>query len=587
MKIKDSWDLKKHYYSSLKDPRILKDIGRGDRAVDAFVAKYSKNKSWLKEPKALAQALESYEQLSVQCSSSPLYYANYRKETNAEDKEAEAFLSKWDDHFTKRGNKLLFFELELGTIPAAMQKKFLASKKLVPFKYWLTKLFETAKHNLTEPEEKLLSLLSDVSFGRWIQAVDNILNTQQVTFKSKTIPLNEAMVRINTLPKKDRHALHKVAMEALKASSPMAESEINAIVTRKKITDELRGFKEPYDATILGYENDRASVLNLVKTVTEHFPIAQRFYKVKAKMLKEKALTYADRSVPVGKVEKKIPFKEAAQAVHNAFHALHPRYAEIFDRLLANGQVDIYPKKGKTSGAYCSSGVGEPTMILLNHVENARSLMTLAHEMGHAMHAERSRGQRPMYEGHTISVAEVASTFFEQAAFDALAAKLSGKERVIAMHDKLQDDVSTVFRQIAFFNFEVDLHRGVREKGLLTKEQIAALLNTHTGRYMGPAVKLAPEDGYFFVTVSHFRRFFYVYSYAFGQLVSRALYERVKKDPKFIEKVDAFLCAGGSDSPEGIFAKCGLNLYKPDTFIEGLRGIESDLKELEKAVAKH
>lgn len=586
MQIKTTWALNKLYYTSLKDPRIQKDIERGDKAVDAFVARYSKDKSWLKDPKALAQTLESYEQLNVQCSSSPLYYASYRKETNADDKEAEAFLNKLDSHFTKRGNKLLFFELELGRIPAPLQQKFLAAKELAPFTYWLTKLFEAAKHNLSEPEEKLLSLLSDVSFGRWVQAVDNILNTQQITFKGKKIPLNEAMVRINTLPKGDRRALHKVVMEALKTTSPMAESEMNAIVTRKKITDELRGFKEPYDATILGYENDRDSVLTLVKTVTAHFPLAQRFYKVKAKMLKEKSLTYADRSVPVGKVTKKIPFEEAAQAVHDAFHALHPRYAEIFDRLLAGGHVDVYPKKGKTSGAFCSSGVGEPTMVLLNHVENAHSLLTLAHEMGHAVHAERSKSQRPMYEGHTISTAEVASTFFEQAAFDALARKLSDKERVVAMHDKIQDDVASIFRQITFFNFEVDLHKGVREKGMLTKEEIAALLNTHTGRYMGPAVKLMPEDGYFFVTVGHFRRFFYVYSYAFGQLVSRALYERVKKDPKFIEKVDEFLCAGGSNSPEEIFAKCGLDLYKPDIFIEGLKGIENDLKELEKAVAK-
>lgn len=586
MGVKTEWDLSRLYYKSLRDPRILKDIRKGDRAIDAFVAKYSKDKSWLTNPKALAKALGDYERLSVLAKSSPLYYCGYRKSLNASDKEAEAFMSKWDDHFAKRGNKLLFFGLELGRVPAAGQKKLLAAKELRPLTYWLTKLFETAKHNLTEPEEKILSLLSDVSFSRWVQAVDNILDTKKITFKGKEMPLNEGLERVRTLPKKDRHALHSIAMAALKDASPMAESEINAIVARKKITDELRGFKEPYDATILGYENDRQSVLNLVRTVTKHFPLAQRFYKVKARMLRENVLTYADRSVPVGKVTKKIPFAQAAEAVHDAFRALHPRYAEIFDKLLADGRVDVYPKAGKTSGAYCSSGIGEPTMVLLNHVEDAHSLLTLAHEMGHAIHAQRSKGQRPLYEGHTISTAEVASTFFEQATFDALVAKLSDKERLVAMHDKLQDDVASIFRQITFFNFEVDLHKGVRAKGMLTKDQMAALLNKHTGAYMGPAVKLAPEDGYHFVTVGHFRRFFYVYSYAFGQLVSRALYERVKKDPTFIDKVDAFLCAGGSQSPEEIFKKCGLNLYKPDVFVEGLRGIEKDIKDLEKAVAK-
>jgi oligoendopeptidase F len=486
MKVKTNWDLERLYYKSLKDPRIARDIAKGDKAVDAFVAKYSKNKKWQADPKALAKALNDYEQLSILCPASPLYYANYRKELNAKDKEAEAFLNKWDSHFTKRGNKLLFFELELGRVPGAVQKKFLAAKELMPLKYWLTKLFETAKHNLSEPEEKILSLLSDVSFGRWIQAVDNILNTRTVTFKGKDMPLNEAAVRVRTLPKADRRALHSVVMQSYKDISPMAESEINAIVSRKKITDELRGFKEPYDATILGYENDRASVLNLISTVTKHYHLSQRFFKVKARMLGEKTITYADRAVRAGKVTKKISFAEAAKAVHDTFHKLHPRYAEIFDKLLAQGRADVFPKDGKTSGAYCSSSTGEPTMLLLNHVEDAHSLLTLAHEMGHAIHAERSKVQRPMYEGHTISTAEVASTFFEQAAFDSLLQKLSPKERVVAMEEKLEGDIATIFRQIAFFNFEVDLHKGIRQKGMLTKEEIAALLNAHTGRYMGP-----------------------------------------------------------------------------------------------------
>jgi len=373
MKIKTSWELEKLFYKSLKDPRISRDIQKGDKAIDAFVAKYSKNKKHLSDPKAMKKALDDYEALDLACSPAPLYYANYRKELNAKDTEAEAFLNKWSDHYTKRGTKLIFFTLEIGKIPASVQKKMLATKELSAFKYWLSRIFETAKHDLSEPEEKTLSLLSDVSSGRWVQAVDNILNTRTITFKGKKMPLNEGLVQISNLPKADRRALHKIVMEEFKSVSPMAESELNALVTRKKITDELRGFKEPYDATILGYENDRESVLNLIKTVTNRFSLSQRFFRVKARMLKEKTLTYADRATPVGKVSKKISFAEAVQAVHDAFHNLHPRYAQLFDRLLANGQVDVYPKGGKTSGAYCSSGLEQPTMLLLNHVENAHS----------------------------------------------------------------------------------------------------------------------------------------------------------------------------------------------------------------------
>ncbi len=587
MKIKTQWDLNGLFYKSLKDPRLMRDVEAGDKAVAVFVKKYQKDKSWLTSPKRLAQALLAYEALILKSKSSPIMYAMYRKELDSKDKEAEALQNRLETIYTKRGNTLLFFDLELAKVSPATQKLFLKASELKEFRYWLTQLFENAKHNLSEKEEKLMSLLSDVSFGRWVQAVENIVANHSVTVGDGTTPINEGLAKISSLPKKERRVLWDKLMQELKNISEIAESELNAIVTRKKITDELRGFKEPYDATIIGYENDRKSVLALIKAVTDNFSISQRFYKVKAKMLGEKMLTYADRAASVGRIEKKIPFTEAAEIVRKTFVKLHPRYGEVFERLLSNGQVDVYPKAGKTGGAYCSHSVGEPTMLLLNHIENANSLLTLAHEMGHAIHSERSKTQRPMYQGYSTVTAETASTFFERAAFESLVEKLSEKERIIALHDRIQDDVQTIFRQIAFFNFELGLHTHIREKGLMPKEAIAKLLNEETQRYVGPAVHMAPEDGYFFVAVSHFRRFFYVYSYAYGQLVSRALWEKVKKDPSFMETIDKyFLTVGGSKSPEAIFADCGLDLYKPKVFLEGLKSIENDVKELEKAVAK-
>ncbi len=587
MKLKTTWDLSKLYYPSIGDKKLMQDVDAGDAAVDAFVETYSKNKKWLSDPKELKKALAEYEGLIKKVSPSPLYYTMYRKELDATDKKAEALQNLLDERYTKRGNKLLFFDLELAKVSAATQKKFLAAKELKDLHYWLEKLFEHARHNLSESEERLLSLLGDVSSGRWVQAVDNILNTRTVTWGGKQIPLNEAQETLKTLPMKQRRALHLVVIAAYKSVADMAESELNAIVTKKKITDELRGYAEAYDATIMGYENNRESVLALVEAVTKRFDISKKFYRVKAKMLKEKKLTYADRAAPVGKIAKKIPFDEAAKIVGETFGKLHPRYREIFEQLLRNGQVDVYPKKGKSGGAYCSGSVDQPTLVLLNHVDDAHSLLTLAHEMGHAVHTERSKQQRPFYEGYSIVTAETASTFFERAAFESLVALLPEKERLIALHDRAQDDISTVFRQIACFNFEKEMHAQIREQGLLPKDALAALMNKHMASYLGDAVALAPDDGYFFVAWGHIRRFFYVYSYAYGQLVSRALWGRVKTDPTFMEVVDKhFLSAGGSASPESIFAACGLDLSTPAVFLEGLKGIEQDVLALEKAVAK-
>lgn len=569
-------------YSSVTDPQIEIDQKKADKAAAAFATTYRKDKKHLKDPVALAAALKAYEKLIKIPSSKASYYVYMRKDLNVEDKAAEALGARLEERATKRGNQLLFFTLELGKVSPAIQKKFLAAKELAPYKYWLTQVFENAKYDLSEPEEKILSLKADVSSGRWVQATDNVLNKKTVAFEGEVLPLPKAEGMYQHLPVEKRRELYTAVRSVYKEVSDIAESELNAIYTDKKIEDELRGMTQPYEATIRGYQNDVKSVLSLVDAVTEGAEISHRFYKAKRKLMGEKVLTYADRSASVGEIKTKVPFEKAVQVVREVFGELDPQYADIFDRLLANGQLDVYPRKGKTGGAYCISSPETPTFVLLNHTDTFESLKTLAHEMGHAVHAERSKMQRPLYEGHPISTAETASTFFEYAALKRVLEMLPEEERIIGLHNVIQDDVSTVFRQIACFQFERALHEAIRSEGYVAKEHIADLMNTHMGAYLGPAFKLTRDDGYFFVTWGHIRRFFYVYSYAYGQLISKAMHRKLENDPAYIKKVDGFLTAGESMSPEDIFAGCDLDTRSPAIFKEGLKSIEADVHELER-----
>lgn len=571
-------------YKNLTDPQIERDQKQADKAINSFAKKYLKNKNHLKNAKALAVALADYEKLIELRATRAGYYVAFRKELNVEDKPAEALGAKLEERGTKRGNKIVFFALELGKLPKKVQQKFLVAPELQFYKYWLKQLFDNAKYDLTEPEEKILSLKSDVSHGRWVQATENILNKKVVSFKGKVLPLPEAEGKIATLPTKDRRALHKEVIGVYESVSDIAESEINAIYTDKKIDDELRGFKTPYEATIRGYQNDVDSILALVDVVTKRADIAHRFYVVKRKLLKEKQLTYADRAAHVGELKTKVPFEKAVEIVRETFGSLDPQYADIFDRLFANGHVDVRSKKGKSGGAFCAGGVTVPTYVLLNHVDNFESLKTLAHEMGHAIHTERAKSQRPMYQGHSISVAETASTFFETAALNRIITMLPKEEQIIALHDKVQDNIATVFRQIACFNFERALHEMIRTEGYVPKEKIADLMNMHMSSYLGKVVTLERQDGYFFVHWSHIRRFFYVYSYTYGQLISSALHQELEKDASFIKKVDGFLSTGESKSPYDIFKSCDLDTKKPAIFLNGLAGIEKDVAKLERLI---
>ncbi|MFA6297159.1 MAG: M3 family oligoendopeptidase, partial [Candidatus Paceibacterota bacterium] len=546
-----------------------------------FEKKY-KTADFTKDESALSKALTDYEALSGDPSGSRVYhYFYYLKDLNAEDKKAEAELNKISQRLTIASNKIIFFELALGKIPGDIQKTLLSSSNLSHFKYFLENIFKQAKYSLSEPEEKILSLKSLPGHGMWVSSNRKLLSKQTVVWKKKEIPLSQAVAMVSTLPIKERHALHNLIMENLKSVSDFSEAEINAVYTDKKINDDLRGLKNPYDATLLSHETEESMVNALTKAITDGYKISHKFYKLKAKILKLKKLSYVDRNVGIGKTDKQIPFEKGLDIVRKAFGSMDKDFSNILDTYLENGQIDVFPKKGKTGGAYCSSGTDLPTLVLLNHIPEMRSVTTLAHEMGHGIHAEYSKSQTPLYQGHSIAVAEVASTFFEQVVFDNIFSTLSPKEQIVALHDKINDEVQTIFRQIACFNFEKDLHKAVREKGSVSKEEIGVILNKHMKAYLGPIVDMKEIDGYFFVYWSHIRNFFYVYSYAYGSLVSKALYEKYKKNPEYLKEIKTFLLAGCSRSPQDIFADIGIDTSDPKFWQEGLASIEGDIKKLE------
>lgn len=581
--MKTKWDLKLLYEGN-NDPRIEGDLKIMEKVYTDFAKRYVGRKDYLVKEKSLAVALKDFERLNDLALAKPYAYFSYQQDLDSRDTSVEARLNLLSQRYTKSGNLITFFPVALAKIKLSDQKKFLKSKVLAPYHYFLKNIFEESKHVLSEAEEKILNLKSLPASELWVRGNEKMVSKQELRWRGKIVPLSEALGKIHSLPTRERRALHEQVGKRLKSIADFAESELNALVLNKKINDELRGYPEPFSATVLGYQNEPETVENLIATVTKDFPIAHRFYRAKAKMLGLKTLTYADRAAPIGKTKKEIPFSEAVAIIRRSFGKVNPIYASLFDEMLERGQVDVFPRVGKQGGAYCSSQEGLPTFVLLNHLSDFKSVMTLAHEMGHAIHAKFSNQQPPLYRGHSIATAEVASTLFENFAFDEVFQLLSHAEKVVALHDRINDSVQTIFRQVACFNFELDLHQQIRLEGNLSKEKISQLMNQHMSAYLGPLFKLTENDGYFFVQWPHLRNFFYVYSYAFGELVSSALYAEYQKDNSFEQKIRQFLSSGAGASPEDIFAQIGVDVRQSGFFRSGLAKIEQDIAKLEKMI---
>ena len=581
-RIKTEWNLKGHYYTSDKDPQIEKDLRTIEAAYISFAKKY-RGKDFTGSAESLKRALADYETLSAMPEGSkPGRYFWFRETLNASDSIAQKNGNLISTRLAKVGNEVIFFELAMGKIPVALQKKYLADPKLAHFKYYLSRVFLEAKHLLTEPEEKILNLKGNVSHGLWVSGTGNILNRRTITWSGETIPLPVAIDRVDTVSSKDKSKLWRLVTDEFGKLAEVAENEMNAIVTNKKIHDELRAYPNPYSATIQGYENDEKAVLALVKAIsTKGFKLSQRYYALKAKLKGVKSFAYANRNDMIG-TDIHVPYETAVEICRDTFYGLDEKYGKIFDTMLENGQIDVFPKKGKGGGAFCAGGTNVPTYVMLNQVDNQRSFTTLAHEMGHAIHTERSKTQSPLYEDYSTTTAETASTLFEGIAQQKFIDSLPASQKAAMLDRRIGETIATIQRQIAFFNFENELHQTIRKEGAMTWKEMAALMQKHLQSYLGSAVDVTLEDGLMFVFIGHIRNFFYVYSYAYGELMSSMMMRKLREDPKYIEKIDEFLTAGGSNTVEGIFKSIGIDTMKPETFLESLKSLESDIKALEK-----
>lgn len=583
--IKTEWDLSLFYDDDEASEAIAQDVEYAREAFEGFADEYRDDESYLEDPQALKEALEKLEYLGGKRNlGRPLYYLAYRRSLDATDQEAESLDNKLSQEFAKLSNLLTFFELKLGSIPEEKQQEFLAADELSHYRKYLEWLFKTAQYQLDESAENTLSLTSLPRHTMWVDGVEKVLNQKTVEWDGEDLPLPKAMNKIQNLPTEERRELHDLCMEKVMEVREFCESEINAIVTNKKIVDEMRGYETPYEATVLGYENTPEEVDTLVKTVTDNFDVVHDFYDIKAEMLGLDQLTYADRQASVGDIEREFDYETSVELANTAFADLDEEFSKVLERIVTGGQVDVYPMKGKRGGAFCSWSHELPTMLLLNHVDDYNSLRTFVHEMGHAIHGELSREQEAFYEDPTISTAETASTLFEKVFFSHLLPQLSDEEKIIALHDKINGKVSTIFRQIACFNFERELHERIRAEGSLPHVEIAKLMNKHMQAYLGDRFELTESDGYFFVSWPHIRNSFYVFSYSYGDLISSAMVKKLEEDREYINEIKQFLSAGSSGSPQEIFADIGIDTTTPEVFETGIQDVKDDIEKLRSLV---
>ena len=440
------------------------------------------------------------------------------------------------------------------------------------------------KHELSPDLERLL-LDRGPATASWVRLYDETLARLTVTVGKAKLTLPEALNRLSDPDGAVRKATANALAKALEANTPTLALAMNTLAFEKQVEDRWRRYPSPAASRHLANEVDAEAVDALEAAVVDAYPrLSHRYYALKAKAMGRKTLDYWDRNAPLTSASPKTySWDDAKSMVLEAFDGLSPAFADRARRMFDRPWIDAAPRAGKSSGAYSHPVTAEKhPYVFLNYMGERRDVLTLAHELGHAVHQMLAQPLGTLLADTPLTLAETASIFGEGLVFERLLAEASVTERRALLAGKIEDGLNTVVRQISFHQFETRFH-AQRRNGELSAEEIGALWLEIMGESLGPAIKLNAGYEHYWAYVSHFVHApFYVYAYAFGDLLVSALMEARRNDPvKFAPLYEALLSAGGSKTYVEALAPFGLDPRQTSFWAAGCSRLERLIDEFE------
>jgi oligoendopeptidase F len=576
------WDLS-DLYNSIDDPALENDKKKVVEQAAEFASTYKENVADLDE-EGMKQALQEYEEL-IETVGKIGSYAHLIWSTNTNKPEYGKLKQEASELSSKIHQKLVFFDVEWLNMDDEEAQKLIESDELEGYKHYLETSRRYKDHVLSEKEEQILSAKKVTGRSAWNRYFDETMGAARFELDGEELTQQEVLSKLHEPDRDLRKRAHASLTEAFEDHSRTLTFIFNTLLADKHTDDKLRGYDSWISSRNLSNEIDDETVEVLVDSVTNNYDLVHRFYDLKRSLLGYDKLYDYDRYAPILESEKKIRWDEAQEMVLNSYSDFHSEMGIVTRKFFDNNWIDAAMKPGKRGGAYSASTV--PSVhpyVFMNFDGKVRDVQTLAHELGHGIHQYLSREQGVLQADTPLTTAETASVFGEMLVFQKLMSELDDpKEKLSLLIGKIDDTIATVFRQVSMNRFEDAMHTHRREKGELTTEDFSKLWRETQEEVYGDSVTLTEEYNLWWSYIPHFLHTpGYVYAYAFGELLVLALYqEYTSSENGFSDKYIEMLRAGGSDWPENIVGKLGLDITQPDFWDNGLTAIKEMIKQAE------
>lgn len=578
-------------YADRDDPRIAADLAAAERKTAELAQLKGQLVAARAEAASLGERLDRgialYEQVT-----NALWgvgaYASLAASTARDNPAWAKFEADFRAKAAQIGAESLFFTLEINELEdAELEAALAAHPGAARWRPWLRRVRLTRPHELSPDLERML-VDRGPAVANWSRLWDETLAKLTAKVGDETLTLPEALNRLSDPDGARRKAAGEGLSKALEERSSVLALCLNTLAFEKQVEDRWRKYPTPAASRHIANEVDADAVEALEAAVVEAYPaVSHRYYRLKAKAMGLEVLNYWDRNAPLEVSAPRTYDWTAAQGmVLESFAALAPRFADTARGFFTQPWIDARPRAGKQSGAYSHPVTADRhPYVFMNYMGERRDVLTLAHELGHAVHQTLCQPLGTLLADTPLTLAETASIFGEGLVFEKLLAEATPDERRGLLAGKIEDGLNTVVRQIAFHRFEVQFH-AARQQGELAPDEIASLFLKVMEESLGPAVKL--NDGYehYWAYISHFVHSpFYVYAYAFGDLLVRGLMEKRREDPAaFAPLYERLLAAGGTKTYVEALAPFGLNPREKAFWAAGMKQLERLVDEFEALV---
>lgn len=514
-------------------------------------------------------------------------YAELWFAEDTQNQAAQTLVARIEQLSAELSNRVLFFNLWWKALGEVTAKSLLENSG--DYRYWLEEMRHFKPYTLSEAEEKIINI-KDVTGNRAFCILYDAY-TNRYTFKIEVDGEEKEMTREELMsyvrkPNAELRARAYQELYRVYGNDGTILGQIYQTLVRDWHNEmiNLRGFPTPISARNLQNDIPDEVVETLLNVSQKNAELFQRFFKLKARLLKMEKLRRYDIYAPVTSSTKEFSFNDALEIILDAFGQFDPRFAQLAYRVISENHVDSQVRRGKRSGAFCATVTPKLTpWVLTNYKGHSEDVTTLAHELGHAIHSLLASEHNIFTQHACLPLAETASTFSEMLLVDRMLAEEKDKNvQRDLLFRQVDDAYATIMRQAFFALFEKQAHE-MTSQGVSVDDLSKAYFENLKAQF-GDSLDIAEEFKWEWVSIPHiYHTPFYVYAYSFGQLLVLSLFNQFKQEgesfkPRYIQ----ILSSGGSKAPIEILSEAGLDVNQPAFWQGGFDVVDGLIAQLEK-----